>query len=63
MTNFPCANGTVYFPRSNRLLVEDKLNLARCAAMRSTDYVLDNDRWTREYRCAQSWTAKVFNLN
>jgi hypothetical protein len=46
-----------------RLLVEDKLNLARCAAMRSTEYVLDNDRWTREYRCAQSWTAKVFNLN
>ena len=63
MTNFPVANGTAYFPRSMRLLVEDKLNLARCAAMRSTEYVLDNERWTREYRCAQSWTAKVFKLN
>jgi hypothetical protein len=46
-----------------RLLVEDKLNLARCAAMRGTDYVLDDKRGQREYRCAQSWTAKVFNLN
>jgi len=63
VAKFPIAAGTIYFPRSMRLLVEDKLNLARCAAMRSTEYVLDNDRWTREYRCAQSWTAKVFNLN
>lgn len=61
--SFPIAAGITYLPRSIGLLVEDKLNLARCAAMRSTEYVLDNDRWTREYRCAQSWTAKVFNLN
>jgi hypothetical protein len=63
VTSFPVAAGSIYFPRSISLLVEDKLNLARCAALRSTDYVLDNDRWTREYQCAQSWTAKVFNLN
>jgi hypothetical protein len=42
--------------------MEDKLNLARCAAMRSTVYVVDNDRWDREYESAKSWTAKVFNL-
>lgn len=63
MTDFPRANGTVYFPRSTRLMTEDKLNLARCAAMRSTEYVLDNNRWTREYRCAQMWAAKAFDLN
>jgi hypothetical protein len=61
--SFPIAAGITYFPRSNRLLVEDKLNLARCAALRSTDYVLDNDRWNREYDCAKAWTAKVFSLN
>lgn len=60
---FPVAAGITYFPRSIGLLVEDKLNIARCAAMRSTEYVLDNDRWTREYQCAQAWTAKVFRIN
>jgi hypothetical protein len=53
----------MYLPRSRRLLMEDKLNLARCAALRSTNYVLDSDRWTREYDSAKAWTAKVFNLN
>ena len=43
--------------------MEDKLNIARCAAMRGTDYVLDNDRWHREYDCTKAWTAKVFSLN
>ena len=53
----------MYLPRTYGLLMEDKLNIARCAAIRSRENVLDNDRWTREYRCAKSWAASVFNLN
>jgi len=53
----------MYLPRSRRLLMEDKLNIARCAAMRSREYVLDDARWDREYETTKAWTAKVFSLN
>jgi hypothetical protein len=57
----PTADGSTY-RAPTYLLFFDQINVAKCAADRAVDNVLDAERFSREYDTAKMWANRPVHL-